>query len=184
MGILGIENRDENWKTAQYFGHLSDQQLLNFVEKLGGFRPSEVHLELFWSGTRDYLAGSDGKAWKSANDHKCEIAKLYTRLFPNLRGRIADYDGFAPLKPHNYDAAWNQGKLFNNIGNTEIDIVLQTPKHLFIGEAKYKSNLRGNSNLVLVHQLIRQYVMATILVEIVSSRGGCHKKAVVPFVVV
>ena len=38
----------------------------------------------------------------------------------------------------------------------------------------------ANGNLVLVHQLIRQYVMATILVEISNNRP---RKQVIPFVV-
>ena len=47
-----------------------------------------------------------------------------------------------------------------------------------IGEMKHESRLGGNGDLILVHQLIRQYVMARILVEL--TRSG---KDVIPFVV-
>ncbi len=56
--------------------------------------------------------------------------------------------------------------------------MIETPNHLFIGEAKHESNFGANSDLVLVHQLVRQYVMARILVELRKC-----KKEVVPFVV-
>ena len=49
---------------------------------------------------------------------------------------------------------------------------------LFIGGAKDESDFNTDSRRVLVHQLIRQYVMAKILV----ARLGSEKK-VVPFVV-
>ena len=57
-------------------------------------------------------------------------------------------------------------------------MVLETPTHLFIGEAKHEMSFGANGNHVLVHQLIRQYVMAKILIEYSAS-----SKAVVPFVV-
>ena len=72
----------------------------------------------------------------------------------------------------------NQENLFNNILHTEADIVIGTSRHLFIGEAKDESKFDKNPKYVLPHQLIRQYVMAKILV--------CHAKEprqVVPFVV-
>ena len=62
--------------------------------------------------------------------------------------------------------------------NTEIDIVLETPERLYIGEAKFKSGFNANGSLVLVHQFVRQYVMATVLLDVL----GCTRK-VVPFVV-
>ena len=43
---------------------------------------------------------------------------------------------------------------------------------------KHESRLGGNGDLILVHQLIRQYVTARILVEL--TRSG---KDVIPFVV-
>ena len=69
--------------------------------------------------------------------------------------------------------------LYKNLRNTEIDIVLETRERLYIGEAKDESGFGANGNLVLAHQLIRQYVMAKILLEL---KGGSQSK-VVPFIV-
>ena len=69
-------------------------------------------------------------------------------------------------------------KLGSNLVGTEIDVVLETQTRLYIGEAKHESTLHANSSYVLVHQLIRQYVMARILIELCSS-----KKEVVTFII-
>ena len=81
---------------------------------------------------------------------------------------------------HNYGLSkpGAKRKLFNNLRHSEIDIVLETPDHLFIGEAKDESPFGSDPFDVLVHQLIREYVMASILVGI----AGMNKK-VVPFIV-
>ena len=71
-----------------------------------------------------------------------------------------------------------ESRLTNNLLGTEIDVVLETPKHLFIGEVKHESTFGADGKLVLVHQLVRQYVTATILLQI----AGEHKE-VIPFVV-
>ena len=57
--------------------------------------------------------------------------------------------------------------------------MLETPGHLFIGEAKGEAGLGANGDYVLVRQLIRQYVMARILLKLKE----CDKE-VVPFLVV
>ena len=72
--------------------------------------------------------------------------------------------------------------MYDNLRNTEIDIVLETPQYLFIGEAKGEMTFGADGGLVLVHQLIRQYVMAVVLVDLLVSKG-CPQKKVVPFVV-
>ena len=83
---------------------------------------------------------------------------------------------FAKLQCFNYDPSPEgaKKKLFDNILNTEIDIVLETPTHLFIGEAKHEMGFGADANLVLVHQLIRQYVVATILLKLLdcNKAGG------------
>ena len=81
----------------------------------------------------------------------------------------------------NYDLKKQPGekRLYDNLFNTEIDIVLETPNSLFIGEAKREAGLGTNGEYVLVHQLIRQFVMASILVHVMGS-----EKEVVPFLVV
>ena len=50
MGILGINNRTENWKTVQHFHGLSDAAKVRLVRRLGEPKDTaaeEVSLELF-----------------------------------------------------------------------------------------------------------------------------------------
>ena len=82
-----------------------------------------------------------------------------------------------PMKPRSLR---NYTITFNNLLNTEIDIVLESPNHLFIGEAKSEMGFSPRSNRVLVHQLVRQYVTARILLAYVNL--NC-KKSVIPFIV-
>ena len=64
--------------------------------------------------------------------------------------------------------------------NTEVDIVLEDSDSLFIGEAKHEMGFGADGKLILVHQLIRQYVTAKVLLEM-STRTA--NKRLVPFVV-
>ena len=180
MTILGIINRTENWKTARHFSPLFGKDAsIHLARQLGEPRetePSDVHLELYWKGLRDYLHKE--KIKKESEDK--ELADRYSRLFPDLRDRIEGFYGFRDLKDHNYSSGtkgW-EAKLRDNLVNTEIDIVLQTPTRLFIGEAKHEMGFGANGDLFLVHQLIRQFVMAKVLLDIL----GCTRK-VIPFVV-
>ena len=187
MGILGIKNRTENWKTAEDFSPFFRNQglRLSLVKRLGepdGTDPAEVRLELFWKGVRDHLHQNKGKKSDKllSEDNIADLADCYTTLFPDLRNRIEAFRGFKNLQDLNYDATTSirKTKLANNLLNTEIDIVLETPHCLFIGEAKDESSLDADGTLVLVHQLIRQYVMAKVLVHTKDE-----KKKIVPFVV-
>ena len=180
-GILGIENRTENWKTASYFANLSTRGRVALANRLGepDDTPAEhIKIELFWSGVRDWVH------CHGAPDLK-EVQAIYRRLFDTeamkLRQKISDFKAqpFGSLKRCNYMASEETQKdLYNNLRNTEIDIVLETPMHLFIGEAKHESKFGGDGKLILVHQLIRQYITATILLAIAGQ-----DKCVVPFVV-
>ena len=143
----------------------------------------KVEIELFWYGMRDYIYQTEAKSKPDPEAIATSYKKL--DLLRGLRERIENFYSetrphkFEPLKPPNYDASEeNWETLFNNLRQTEIDIVLQTPTHLFIGEAKYESFLDTEGRYVLVHQLIREYVMAKILVDLVQI-----DKLVVPFVV-
>ena len=178
--VLGIENRTENWKTARclrpfFFGDMS----VRLARELGepwATSAAEVKLELYWKGVRDWCVGRDKR--------ECEkqLVESGRRLFRDLhlRQRIERYDGFRDLRPLNYEVPSEDQKelLVNNLVNTEIDIVLESPGHLYIGEAKYKSGFHANGGLLLVHQLVRQYVMANVLVDVLR----CDRQ-VVPFVV-
>ena len=174
MAILGIESRTENWKTAKTFAPLiEDADLrLKLVEKLGepvGTSPDDVELELFWYGIRDFLNKRDVD--------REDIKNHYTSLFSDLRRKVEKFPRLQTPNDWNYRVS-RFAKLYNNLRNTEIDVVLETPNLLFIGEAKNESKLVGNGDLVLVHQLIRQYVTARILVDLL----GCDKE-VISFIV-
>ncbi len=122
---------------------------------------------------------------RSARDLADNFAQSYVKSFCNLREEIKEFNGFRNLKDWNYDASKKypttaSDKLSDNLCNTEIDIVLETPRRLFIGEAKGESDLGAGSQHVLVHQLIRQYVMAKTLIDLIPE---ARNKRVVPFVV-
>ena len=174
-GILDIHNRTENWKTARHLAPFFGDAAIRLAEHLDGPLQSggqDVRLELYWKGMRDFLHGeNDKEKWK------VEIGECYRKLFGNLRDWVIGFDGFQALKEHNYDPSEAEG-LYRNQYHTEIDIVLESPRALFIGEAKGEMSFGADSGLVLVHQLIRQYVMATILVDLTKT-----EKRVVPFVV-
>ena len=108
------------------------------------------------------------------------MVEAYDRNFSSLRGDVLGFQEFAELEGGHYvsDGERAESRLTNNLLGTEIDVVLETPKHLFIGEVKHGSTFGADGKLVLVHQLIRQYVTATILLQI----AGEHKE-VIPFVV-
>ena len=165
----------------------------------------DVRLELFWKGMRDYIHQFKEKAYegnkkaqvprkksdvaKTLDNYFCEkLANTYNCYFPTLHEDVEEFRqsrsktlNLRCLKDWNYKVSKENGNsqnLFNNLLNTEIDIVLDSPKHLFIGEAKHEMGFGADAKLVLVHQLIRQYVTARILAEICEP-----KKTVVPFIV-
>lgn len=182
MPILGINNRTENWKTARHFHPFFGDESVELAERLG--EPEEtargkVHLELYWKGMRDHLHKQKRKIADG------DFAESYTCRFAGLRKSVEDFTisgspGFQELNDCNYDVSRKDrmAKLRNNLINTEIDIVLESPDHLYIGEAKHEMSFGADGSLILVHQLIRQYVMAKILLDI----RGCTRD-VVPFVV-
>ena len=52
-GILGIENRTENWKTAVHFSPLFHGKCGQFAEKLEAIpvpESGDAKIELFWKG--------------------------------------------------------------------------------------------------------------------------------------
>lgn len=181
--VLGIENRTENWKTALFFSPLFGEgggvgRAKLATRLLGGTSeptPGDVHLELYWKGMRDYIHQTKQKR----EDNNQDFAERYGRLFPDLRKEIEEFGQHQPLKSSNYEVSTETlDKFSRNLTNTEIDIVLESTGHLFIGEAKHEMGFGGDGSLILVHQLIRQYVVAKILVDRLDL-----KKEVIPFVV-
>ena len=189
--VLDICNRTENWKTAYEFAPLSrDADARRKLAKCLGepeeTKPCQITLELYWKGLRDHLYKNRSGAGKILDENTIDyLANQYLECFSDLREKIEKYTmedrgklgTFKILNKHNYRVT-EATKLGNNLYNTEIDIVLETPHSLYIGEAKLESEFGANGNLVLVHQLIRQYVMAHILLKCLDK-----KKCVVPFVV-
>ena len=182
--VLGINNRTENWKTAREFAPLfsradARRRLVQRLDKADDSEASAIHLELFWKGTRDYLHFTDETGRQDIRESLLENCK---KLFHELKRDVLAFDGFRELRELNYDVSLEDVKvkeaLFRNLYNTEIDIVIETPENLIIGEAKHEMSFGANGDLVLVHQLIRQYVMAKVLLKTIGS--GKH---VIPFVV-
>ena len=183
MGILEIKNRTENWKTAKTFAPFFNNPdlRLKLVKRLGepeGAKPDDIKLELFWKGMQDYIHMVEEKPTAK------ELANIYgdPKLFGDLRSAIAEFrskdgHGFRALKPHNYSVEYARD-LRQNLLKSEIDIVIESPNNLFIGEAKDESGFDGKGKLVLVHQLIREYVLAKVLLRLKGSQ-----QKVVPFIV-
>ena len=203
MGILGKKNRTENWQTGKHFCPLNDEAKIKLVQKLlepynkdlGLEQNEKVKLELFWFGTRDYLFEPGKKEIQSnlAARYQEKFAECYRELFCDLHDQ-AEMVGKGKLKLRAFENLehWQYAapkedelkkKLFNNLFHTEIDIVLVTSKYLFIGEAKHESSLNNNPGYVLPHQLVRQYVMARVLLRFIKESLDVKERTVVPFVV-
>ena len=86
MGILGIENRTENWKTAFNFApFIEDANLrLKLAGRLGepsGTPPSDISMELFWKGMRDFHHPNGRKGMDVA-----DFVRRYDWLFGYPKG--------------------------------------------------------------------------------------------------
>ena len=136
---------------------------------------NDVKIELFWKGMRDYFY----REGLSREELVQRAADLYDRNFSNLRQEVMAFQEFRALKEDHYTSTpETANRLTNSLLGTEVDVVLETPKHLFIGEVKHESTFGADGKLVLVHQLMRQYVTATILLQLSGEY-----KAVIPLVV-
>jgi len=95
--------------------------------------------------------------------------EAYIEHFGDLKSRLRDktVKRVYGLTDKNYDTTYiNDSNFLTNIQNQEIDIVLETDHHFFIGEAKYEvNNFNYNSQCFLSHQLLRQYITTKILLH-------------------
>ena len=185
-GILGIENRTENWKTVTHFYGLDDNaklRLANQLLKPYGGNPclssnEQVVLEMFWYGMRDFIDQSQ----EDKKPTKKVLAELYEELFPSIQEKMRR--NFPRLRA-NYAVTTPKDKerLFENLRSTEVDIVLTTSEYLFIGEAKHESDLGANGEYILVHQFIREFVMVKMLAKLVADARNEPRKKVIPFLI-
>ena len=201
-GILGIPNRTENWKTAKTFAPVitSGKQhklaawiIGNATGESCSLHQNEVCIELYWKGFRDYCKSRN--ITRKNEDFIDETATRYRRLFPRLREDIERYNSQVKLNeptlittaPHNYivdDSRQSAKLLYINLLNTEIDVVLSAPGYLLIGEAKGGQAFGADSGLVLPHQLVREYVMASIVADMIDKEERQQiKTRVIPFVI-
>ena len=150
MGILGIKNRTENWKTVQHFSpFFSDEAaLLKLAKRLGApehTNQGDVHIELFWKGMRDHLHQEDEPVRNNPKLFEI-LADRYVRLFPDLRRRIEEFDPSEnelrlPQK-WNYISEKVEDTLASNLINTEIDVVVDTPTHFFSRRSERRVGIR------------------------------------------
>jgi hypothetical protein len=197
--IFGIRNRTENWKTASIFAPLiashKQSKLANFLvnNAIGiqsALEGNDVNIELFWKGFRDLWKQKSESLEKQSMIHN--VADTYNRLFYGLRTKIEEYNHWATsnkqpklnlYKDYNYVCSESEETmLFDNLLNTEIDVVLSTPDFLLIGEAKYEETFGASSKHLLTHQLVRQYVMASIVLDIVE-KDTKNRTKLIPFVI-
>ena len=187
MGMLGIRNRTEDWKTVEHFSNLNGDAKVRLAKALGEsgeISAQDIQIELFWYGMRDfvYKLGKQNKVLPIQH-----LKERYCCLFPELRERVNGVSKFRKMEDDNYIASTTDQmkKLYSNLVHTEIDIVIETPNRFFIGEAKHemKAKFGSKGGWVLRHQLIRQYVMAKIFVDLVSSSDSGLERKVAPFIV-
>lgn len=194
--IIGIKNRTENWETAKTLGPLITYQKQNHLANLiiganhSSFNSNEVVMQFFWKGFRDHW--NEKSLQCSKDDMINETAVVYNRLFPDLRNRIKAYNKDKRVSRNkrlrltetNYvclnSDIQSKKRLFANVANTEIDVVLEAPGFLLIGEVKAEQTFGAASKHILAHQLIRQYVMASIVLEM---REECKAFKLIPFII-
>ena len=95
-GILGIENRTENWKTAYYFAPFfrDDSARLRLTTSLGAPKSNtsnDIQIELFWKGMRDYFH-QEKQPTRNNPSFFGVLAERYVCLFPELREEIKRFD--------------------------------------------------------------------------------------------
>ena len=192
MSIFNIKNRTENWKTAETFVKLvANGDLEKFAEEIItnagktelSITDENVCLELFWKGFRDYKYQFTNGDKSKNKELKDKAIKAYKKHFNTLQKKIEDQKNRLKVCDYNYivpEKPDYKEKLYQNLISTEIDIVISTPKYLLIGEAKLDEDFGSNSKHVLTHQLVREYVMATILTELIKDYNAVK---IIPFVI-
>lgn len=191
--MLQIQNRSENWRLAKAFINgggvllarsISDRVLSNSQHRSN---TKDIEYELFWTGYRDYCDNVEDKLRNPELGNRA--LHFYTEHFNNLYENIEEYNqNNSPSleierEKNNYTVNRETlGDFLKNLYYTEIDIVIRIENFLLIGEVKHTQTFGSKSEHVLVHQLVRQYVMASILTKELSERDNTAY-TVVPFII-
>ena len=135
-GILGIENRTENWKTTVYCSPMFGWESHRLAAMLGAtpeLLPGEVRLELFGKGVRDYRY----QKGLSRRELEVRVVKSFNQSFHNLRRDVLASQEFQELQDDHYVLSGDSaaGRLTNNLLGTEIDVVLETPAICLSGKS-------------------------------------------------
>ncbi|WP_420065100.1 hypothetical protein [Pectobacterium colocasium] len=186
--ILGIKNRTENWTTVNNLFDLKNKKLISYLMRNNDDESEpfddgvQARLELFWYGYRDYLFDNSINL-NTINTNA--IYERFLRLFPDLQGNVLKFQNgnrrcLRVEEAVNYSFQREDAplRLFQNIRHTEIDIVIETRNKLYIGEVKDSQTFGADGRLFLPHQLLRQYIMARILIDELGRNLD-----VVPFII-
>ncbi|TLX46073.1 hypothetical protein C1E24_14990 [Pseudoalteromonas phenolica] len=187
VGNLLAKNRSESWRIAKSFidygaEELSEkiaQDVLNSLHiKRGSVQLQKpIQYSLFWTGLRDYC--DSHKINRRDLDFIKRVKTIYLDKFAGLEQQV--YEFAANHKEQSVNIRLDKTKqnyivndvseqrFINNLYFTEFDLVIQTGNYLLIGEFKDTQTFGANSKHVLVHQLIRQYVSANILLGLEGS---------------
>lgn len=154
--MIPVINRSENNITAKVF-----VTLFNCTEKpeksliLLGLEKNSCQgfkLELFWKGFRDYAIFN--------SDCREKFMVEYKKIIPFVRKAV---EATKLQVKDSFYSAEDENKIFNELRNTEIDVVIFTDSRIYIGEAKLKEKLGTNGRNILAHQVIRQRTMVETL---------------------
>jgi len=174
--MFGVENRSENWRLAKAFidkkdnfleYKIADIVLSNCNQKISG----QLSYEFFWTGFRDYCHSVSIAKKNSALGFR--VVDYYQKTFSNLLDNIHQYnitENNPKLKLNNPEINYvvneeTKNIFLNNLYYTEVDIIIRAGSNLLIGEVKSTQTFGSNSKHVLVHQLLRQYIMVSTLVN-------------------
>ena len=208
MNALGFRNRSENAMTSEHFQCFDDNDTWDLVtgklKQLGGLEghpESSTKGQIFAHPWRDYLNHEASEAKKenkysSLKKARLEIkqkadsriVEIYEQEFSDLQGKVFEFKGFDHKylkRDKNYNLKENSGQLLTNVHNTELDVLIADDYNVYVGEAK--GEMRPNASAterMLVHQLVRGYVVVKTLIEYRRlKRPDGTPMLVVPFIV-
>ena len=192
MGILNYPSRSENAMTSQHFQWCEyEDSWSTVVELVSGHKVDVARGRMFAKPWRDYFHTLGIGYKRAAMQAMPAIAGLYEQLFAGLQQQIFAFEGFSLSvrkgylqEQRNYNPTNHEG-LFRNLYNTEIDVLIEDDSSIYVGEAKGEMSFNANAtHHMLVHQLVRQFVTASIWAAYEAAViGEGNQKLIVPFIV-